>query len=256
MPATMTSARFSGRDSLQPQPRRRNLYLLSPDQIALTKMLLEMGQSHLFQHWSGPGVEDNQKKAFFHSGGFASDVKTARELLADSKAGKNPYDGFPPSVPIGEILSFGDDNFIKFEEAGIKEAQIAAFVLVAGGLGAGLGYNGIKENVACLDDNDAKLALDPHNKYKIEAIPEPLRVSATKQYHVNSLATQQKAKEVIGGITRLIHSDGRSTVINVEHNHLDPLLRASGHPDGDELGPYIEELTKTGGAIKEFVNPK
>lgn len=23
-----------------------------------------------------------------------------------------------------------------------------------------------------------------------------------------------------------------------------------------ELGPYIEELTKTGGAIKEFVNPK
>lgn len=23
-----------------------------------------------------------------------------------------------------------------------------------------------------------------------------------------------------------------------------------------ELGPYIEELTKTGGAIQEFVNPK
>lgn len=23
-----------------------------------------------------------------------------------------------------------------------------------------------------------------------------------------------------------------------------------------ELGPYLEELTKTGGAIKEFVNPK
>ena len=23
-----------------------------------------------------------------------------------------------------------------------------------------------------------------------------------------------------------------------------------------ELGPYIDELTKTGGAIKEFVNPK
>ncbi|CAK9167398.1 unnamed protein product [Ilex paraguariensis] len=64
-------------------------------------------------------------------------------------------------------------------------------------------------------------------------------------------------------------------VINVEYNQLDPLLRATGYPDGDvncetgyspfpgninqlifELGPYIEELTKTGGSIKEFVNPK
>lgn len=89
-------------------------------------------------------------------------------------------------------------------------------------------------------------------------------------------------------------------VINVEYNQLDPLLRATGHPDGDvncetgyspypgninqvwsflfefcyfhkddldfydfmllqlilELGPYIDELTKTGGVIKEFVNPK
>ncbi|XP_017981700.1 PREDICTED: UDP-sugar pyrophosphorylase isoform X3 [Theobroma cacao] len=380
----------------------KNLHLLSPDQIELAKMLLKMGQSHLFQHWAEPGAEDDQKKAFFaqvaklnssYPGGLASYVKTARELLADSKAGKNPYDGFTPSVPTGEILSFGDENFIKFEEVGIKEAQNAAFVLVAGGLGERLGYNGIKvalpaetttgtcflqlyietilalqeasrrltkgacqkeipfvimtsddthartlellesnsyfgmkptqvkllkqEKVACVDDNDARLALDPHNKYKIQtkphghgdvhsllyssgllniwrdaglrwvlffqdtngllfkAIPASLGVSATKQYHVNSLAVQRKAKEAIGGITRLTHSDGRSMVINVEYNQLDPLLRATGHPDGDvncetgyspfpgninqlilELGPYIEELSKTGGAIKEFVNPK
>ncbi|XWS25075.1 hypothetical protein CRYUN_Cryun27aG0039900 [Craigia yunnanensis] len=380
----------------------KNLHLLSPDQIELVKLLLEMGQSDLFLHWAEPGVEDDQKKAFFaqvaklnssYPGGLASYIKTARELLADSKAGKNPYDGFKPLVPTGEILFFGDDNFSKFEEAGVKEAQNAAFVLVAGGLGERLGYNGIKvalpaetttgtcflqlyiesilalqeassrltqgacqkeipfvimtsddthtrtldllesnsyfgmkptqvkllkqEKVACLNDNDATLALDPHNKYKIQtkphghgdvhsllyssgllniwhdtglrwvlffqdtngllfkAIPASLGVSATKQYHVNSLAVQRKAKEAIGGITRLTHSDGRSMVINVEYNQLDPLLRASGHPDGDvncetgyspfpgninqlilELGPYIEELTKTGGAIKEFVNPK
>ena len=47
-------------------------------------------------------------------------------------------------VPTGENLSHGDENFIKFEEAGVKEAQNAAFVLVAGGLGERLGYNGIK----------------------------------------------------------------------------------------------------------------
>jgi len=49
-------------------------------------------------------------------------------------------------VPTGENLSYGDENFIKFEEAGVKEAQNAAFVLVAGGLGERLGYNGIKVN--------------------------------------------------------------------------------------------------------------
>lgn len=47
-------------------------------------------------------------------------------------------------VPTGETLTFGDDSFISFEEAGVKEARKAAFVLVAGGLGERLGYNGIK----------------------------------------------------------------------------------------------------------------
>lgn len=47
-------------------------------------------------------------------------------------------------VPSGEILTFGDDNFNMLEEAGVKEARKAAFVLVAGGLGERLGYKGIK----------------------------------------------------------------------------------------------------------------
>ncbi|KAI7750566.1 hypothetical protein M8C21_022288, partial [Ambrosia artemisiifolia] len=242
-----------------------------------------------------------------YPGGLASYIKTARELLADSKAGKNPLDGFKPSVPSGEVLTFGDDNFIKYEETGVKQVQNAAFVLVAGGLGERLGYNGIKvalptetttgtcflqhyiesilclseatckhtqgesrrdvpfvimtsddthartlqllesnsyfgmkptqvkllkqEKVACLAYNDARLAVDPKNKYRIQercsfemgavyprykwtsiqgsirinflysfvsqdysdmnlrflVIPIALGVSATKEYHVNSL---------------------------------------------------------------------
>ncbi|XP_004290921.1 PREDICTED: UDP-sugar pyrophosphorylase [Fragaria vesca subsp. vesca] len=381
---------------------QRNLHLLSVEQVELAKVLVEMGQTHLFEHWDEPGVDDEEKKAFFdqvarlnssYPGGLVSYIKTARELLADSKAGKNPFDGFTPSVPTGETLTLGDDSFMSFEETGVKEVQKAAFVLVAGGLGERLGYNGIKvalpretttgtcflqhyietilalqdascklsegecqtkiplvimtsddthsrtlellesnyyfgmeptqvkllkqEKVACLDDNDARLAVEPRNKYRIQtkphghgdvhsllyssgllnewsdaglrwvlffqdtngllfnAIPASLGVSYTRQYHVNSLAVPRKAKEAIGGITRLTHADGRSMVINVEYNQLDPLLRATGFPDGDvncetgyspfpgninqlilELGPYIEELTKTGGAIKEFVNPK
>ncbi|KAL7155808.1 hypothetical protein ABFS83_03G100600 [Erythranthe nasuta] len=381
---------------------QKNLSLLSSEQVELAKMLLEMNQGHLFQHWPESGVEDDDKRAFFdqiarlnasYPGGLASYIKTARELLADSKAGKNPYEGFTPSVPSGEVLTFGEDNFVQFEDAGIREARKAAFVLVAGGLGERLGYNGIKvalplesttgtcflqhyiesilalqesscklaqgegpteiplaimtsddtylrtkdlleknayfgmkpsqikllkqEKVACLDDNDARLAVDPHNKYTIQtkphghgdvhsllystgllkewheagrrwvlffqdtngllfkAIPASLGVSAIKEYHVNSLAVPRKAKEAIGGITKLTHQDGRTMVINVEYNQLDPLLRATGHADGDvncetgfspfpgninqlifEIGPYLEELSKTGGSIKEFVNPK
>ncbi|KAL8198015.1 hypothetical protein R6Q57_029934 [Mikania cordata] len=382
---------------------QKNLSIFSADQVKLVKMLLEMGQEHLFEDWPDPGVDDDEKKCLIdqvalldssYPGGLTSYIKTARELLADSKAGKNPFDGFKPSVPSGEILTFGDDNFIKYEETGVKQVQNAAFVLVAGGLGERLGYNGIKvalpmetttgtcflqnyiesilclaeashkqtqgcecrrevpfvimtsddthartlqllesnsyfgmkpaqvmllkqEKVACLADNDASLAVDPKNKYRIQtkphghgdvhsllyssgllkewkdaglrwvlffqdtngllfkAIPAALGVSATKEYHVNSLSVPRKAKEAIGGITRLTHKDEMEIVINVEYNQLDPLLRATGHLDGDvncetgyspypgninqlilELGPYIDEISKTGGAIKEFVNPK
>lgn len=381
---------------------QKNLSILSTDQIQLAKMLLAEGQSHLFAYWPEPGVDDAEKKSFFdqvnrlnssYPGGLASYIWNARKLLGDSKAGKNPYDGFVPSVPSGEVLNFGDDNFVKFEEAGIREARNASFVLVAGGLGERLGYKGIKlalpsemttgtcflqryiesilalqdascrlvqgtcqtqiplaimtsddthartvellelnsyfgmkpaqvkllkqEKVACLDDNDARLAVDPQNKYKIQTkphghgdvhsllyssgllkswhdaglkwvlffqdtngllfkgIPAALGVSSTRNYEVNSLAVPRKAKEAIGGITKLTHSDGRTMVINVEYNQLDPLLRATGHADGDvndktgfspfpgninqlifELDSYMKELTKTGGAIAEFVNPK
>ncbi|KAL9245129.1 hypothetical protein vseg_018815 [Gypsophila vaccaria] len=380
----------------------KNLGVLSPDHVNLAKMLVEMGQCHLFSDWPEPGVDDDHKSAFFdqvarldasYPGGLAQYIKNAKELLADSKAGKNPFDGFTPSVPTGENLTFADESFINFEEAGVKEAKNAAFVLVAGGLGERLGYNGIKvalpsetttgtcflqlyieyilalqdascklaegeplkeipfaimtsddthartlallesngyfgmkptqvtllkqEKVACLADNDARLAVDPQNKYKIQtkphghgdvhsllyssgllskwhgagvkwvlffqdtngllfkAIPASLGVSATKHYQVNSLAVPRKAKEAIGGIAKLTHSDGRTMVINVEYNQLDPLLRATINPDGDvncetgfspfpgninqlilELESYIEELKKTGGGIKEFVNPK
>ncbi|GAB2270418.1 hypothetical protein Dimus_005320 [Dionaea muscipula] len=48
------------------------------------------------------------------------------------------------------------------------------------------------------------------NGLLFKAIPAALGVSATKQYHVNSLAVPRKAKEAIGGITKLTHADGTS----------------------------------------------
>ncbi|KMZ73959.1 UDP-glucose pyrophosphorylase [Zostera marina] len=380
----------------------KNIHLLSSDEVELAKLLVKEEQSHVFLHWADPGVDDEKKKSFFsqisilngsYPGGLISYIKNSRRLLADSKTGNNPYDGFTPSVPSGEVITFGDDNFMMLEAVGVKQVCKTVFVLVAGGLGERLGYKGIKlalpsesttgtsflqhyieyilalqdaccrvtqetclnkiplvimtsddthaatldllrsnsyfgmestqvkllkqEKVACLADNDARLALDTKDGYKIQtkphghgdvhallyasgllslwkdegfkwvfffqdtnallfkAIAVSLGVISTKGYHVNSLTVPRKAKEAIGGITKLTHTDGRQLVINVEYNQLDPLLRAAGYPEGDvncetgfspfpgninqlivEMSSYIEELTKTKGAIAEFVNPK
>ncbi|KAJ7524654.1 hypothetical protein O6H91_17G014900 [Diphasiastrum complanatum] len=134
-------------------PLRANLGLLSPAQKELAHMLVEQNQKHLFAHWPELGVEDYRKVDFFNQveklnvsypGGLKAYISNARKLLADSKAGKNPFEGYTPLVPAGESLTYGDEKFINFEEAGLKEACKAAFVLVAGGLGERLGYNGIK----------------------------------------------------------------------------------------------------------------
>ena len=71
------------------------------------------------------------------------------------------------------------------------------------------------------------------NGLLFKAIPASLGVSVSKDFHVNSLVVPRKAKEAIGGISQLTHEDGRRMVINVEYNQLDPLLRATGHVDGD-----------------------
>ena len=63
-------------------------------------------------------------------------------------------------------------------------------------------------------------------------------MSALHGVAVNLVATPRKAKEAIGAVCRLDHADGkRSMVANVEYNQLEPLLKASGFPDGDVNEP-------------------
>jgi UDP-sugar pyrophosphorylase len=114
------------------------------------------------------------------------------------------------------------------------------------------------------------------NALVFKAIPAALGVSSRSRFDVNSLCVPRKAKEAIGAITRLTRADGSAMTVNVEYNQLDPLLRASGFPDGDAndastgyspfpgninqlvfaLGPYAAQLAATGGGVAEFVNPK
>ena len=390
--------------------------VLTSAQGALIRALIALDQSHLVRAWPAPGVDDDAKRAFAeqlsvadagYPGGVAKYIANARGLLAASRDGKNPFEGWTPSVPAGKVVKYGGQEHVELERVGVEEARSTAFVLVAGGLGERLGYSGIKvelpveqasetkylelyvknilalqnreasgdgvsvgccgakstagaevksqmiplaimtsddthektlsllekndyfgaskeqvtlikqEKVPCLIDNDAHLALKDDDQYKLQlkphghgdvhsllhtsgllskwmsqgkkwvvffqdtnslvfrVIPGALGVSKSMNLEFNSLCVPRKAKEAVGAISLLTHTDGRKMTINVEYNQLDPLLRATTNPDGDvndttgfspfpgninqlivSLPEYAKQLKKTGGAIEEFVNPK
>ena len=390
--------------------------VLTSAQGALIRALIALDQSHLVRAWPAPGVDDDAKRAFAeqlsvadagYPGGVAKYIANARGLLAASRDGKNPFEGWTPSVPAGKVVKYGGQEHVELERVGVEEARATAFVLVAGGLGERLGYSGIKvelpveqasetkylelyvknilalqnreasgdgvsvgccgtkstvgaevksqmiplaimtsddthektlsllekndyfgaskeqvtlikqEKVPCLIDNDAHLALNDDDQYRLQlkphghgdvhsllhtsgllskwmsqgkkwvvffqdtnslvfrVIPGALGVSKSMNLEFNSLCVPRKAKEAVGAISLLTHTDGRKMTINVEYNQLDPLLRATTNPDGDvndttgfspfpgninqlivSLPEYAKQLKKTGGAIEEFVNPK
>ena len=94
---------------------------------------------------------------------------------------------------------------------------------------------------------------------------------------MNSVCVPRKPGEEMGAICRLVNENDASDelVINVEYNQLDSLLRQKWNKDGDvpnhegysqfpgntntlvfKIPEYVENLTRTGGVIPEFVNPK
>ena len=114
--------------------------------------LEELGQGHLFSTWTDDTAEADKSRFFeqiaqldaSYPGGVKAYVENGRALLADSKAGVNPLEGWVPSVPIGASMEFSSADFLARELGGIAELDGCAFVLVAGGLGERLGFSGIK----------------------------------------------------------------------------------------------------------------
>lgn len=110
---------------------------------ALLKRLVdECGQEHLVSGWPRDRAASaderrlqSQLLALHRSlaGGLDGYVCRARELLEASRLGRNPLDGYRPSLPVGETLDFGRGAFLKYEEEGLAAMRGAAFVLVAGG---------------------------------------------------------------------------------------------------------------------------
>eukprot|EP00931_Biecheleriopsis_adriatica_P076697 TRINITY_DN50387_c0_g1_i1.p1 TRINITY_DN50387_c0_g1~~TRINITY_DN50387_c0_g1_i1.p1 ORF type:complete len:646 (-),score=132.93 TRINITY_DN50387_c0_g1_i1:128-2065(-) len=132
----------------------KNLELLSERDIALAKLLVKEGQRKLFSAWADPGTDDTQKLTFFeqahkldsnYPGGLGCYIRNARELLQDAASGKNPLDGWTPSVPKeGFHPEVGSKEFFEYEALGLKEIGGCCFVIPAGGLGERLGFSGVK----------------------------------------------------------------------------------------------------------------
>jgi UDP-sugar pyrophosphorylase len=139
-----------------PEVLRANAKLLSKAEKELAMTLLQLDQQHLFALWDAPGTNDDLKHAFFEQAGILNSsygaskeglksyVSRARVLLESSKAGDNPFEGYTPSVPSGVNLEPLTPEYSHYEQKGMDDIGKCGFVLVAGGLGERLGYNGIK----------------------------------------------------------------------------------------------------------------
>jgi UDP-sugar pyrophosphorylase len=123
---------------------------------ALVAKLLDAGQDHLFADWDAPGINDEAKAAFLatltridnsYPGGLTGYISNARKLLAEAQKGDNPFDGFVPHRPDMVDLTRFDDTYDHYEAIGKTRFGKTAIVLVAGGLGERLGYNGIKLDI-------------------------------------------------------------------------------------------------------------
>ena len=129
---------------------------LSDADRSLVSRLAEAGQGHLFTDWDPPGTADGAKTAFLESlrkvddsypGGLTGYISNARTLLAEAREGVNPFEGFVPEHPDKTDLTQFGDVYDHYEAIGVKQFEKTGVVLVAGGLGERLGYNGIKLDI-------------------------------------------------------------------------------------------------------------
>lgn len=136
---------------------KANWEILSESNQQLVATLIENGQAHLFADWDAPGTHDDAKTAFLESlakidgsypGGLVGYIINARKLLAEAATGANPFEGLSPEQPEKVDLNAFDETMEHYENIGAKQFDKVGIVLVAGGLGERLGYNGIKLDIA------------------------------------------------------------------------------------------------------------
>ncbi|WP_372796716.1 UTP--glucose-1-phosphate uridylyltransferase [Pontiella sp.] len=208
-----------------------NWNTFNEQQQELINTLVENGQSHLFSGWDEPGTNDEAKKAFIASlekingnypGGLVGYISNARKLLAESKAGANPFEGLTPEQPDKVDLTSFSDDFEKYEAVGADYFDKVGVVLVAGGLGERLGYNGIKVDIA------------------VEVLEE---TTYLKHYADNLLAMQARSasKRPVPFIIMVSQDTGPKTIQSLEANHYFGLQKEQVFILQQELVPAIAD---------------
>lgn len=180
----------------------------------LIQKLLSLRQGHLFQGWDDPGTRDREKIAFLeqvyeqdqnYPGGLSTYRENARRLLEASKRGDNPFDGYKVSVPEGIQLDVESLTFAEKEKIGFENIEKMGVILVAGGLGERLGYDGIKVGIPLdLVTGDVYL----------------------QKYVKEILALQRKAERRLGRKVRIPFAIMTS---DDTHDRTVALLEANGH---------------------------
>ncbi|MGL1901114.1 MAG: UTP--glucose-1-phosphate uridylyltransferase [Fibrobacterales bacterium] len=133
-----------------------NASLFSKSELDLIAFLCSNSNVHLFSDWDDLGISDDKKKAFIqtlvrvngsYSGGLTQYIANAQRLLAASKSGANPFEGYVPEKPDGVDLRELNETYLEYESYAESAYDKVGFVLVAGGLGERLGYGGIKIDI-------------------------------------------------------------------------------------------------------------
>jgi UDP-sugar pyrophosphorylase len=255
-----------------------NESILAPEELEAAKLLVKIGQTHLFSAWPAKGTQDDGKKKLLQqvielektvAGGLGGYVERAKELLLASRDGVNPYDGFVPKVPAGERLSSDTPEnlaaFEKMETTGAKEFANAAFVMVAGGLGERLGYNGIKINLPTeLTTQTKYIALYVNS---ILAMQEQARAETGKADLILPLCimtsgdTDGKTRALLAENKNFGMADGQLTIVKQEkvpaltnndaHFALDSPFEIETKPHGHG---DVHELLFSSGTIKSWVD--
>ena len=79
------------------------------------------------------------------TGGIKSYITRAKVLLENSANKMNSFHDYKIEVPYDiPHIKVGNEEFYELEKLGFNELKNSVFVLVAGGLGERLGYDGIK----------------------------------------------------------------------------------------------------------------
>ncbi|MBN2164213.1 MAG: UTP--glucose-1-phosphate uridylyltransferase [Pontiellaceae bacterium] len=201
------------------------------EQQLLINKLIENGQKHLFLDWDAPGTSDAEKAVFLdalakvdgnYPGGLAGYIANSRTLLAEAREGLNPFEGLTPEQPEKVDLTSFSDEFEKYEAIGAAKFDKVGVVLVAGGLGERLGYNGIKVDIA------------------VEVLEE---TSYLKHYADNLLAMQaaSESKRPVPFIIMVSQDTGPKTLESLEANNYFGMQKEQVYILKQELVPAIAD---------------